>query len=131
MHSEELYAERALRSGAQGYIMKSEPPETLLKAIRSIVNGEIYLSETMRNRILRKLTQPEKKEPSISSLSNRELEVFNLMGQGVTTRDVARKLFLSVKTVETHYAHIKRKLDLSTTRELALYASSCISRGDM
>jgi DNA-binding NarL/FixJ family response regulator len=120
MHDEFLYAERALRAGARGYIMKQAATDGLLVAIRKILSGDIYLSERMSARLLRQLTShpaPVSRSP-LEDLSDRELEVFRLIGQGHGTREIAEMLHLSVKTVEAYQAHIKEKLSLKNSREL-------------
>src|SRR4051794_9251965 len=120
MHDEAIYAPRALRAGAAGYIMKDEAVEKVLLALRKILNGEVYLSERMSAKLLSRFAAGG--EAAISSpidlLSDRELEVFNLIGQGCGTRMIAEKLNLSVKTIESHRAHIKEKLNLGSATEL-------------
>ena len=104
MHDESLYAERALRSGARGYVMKQESAETVLTAIRKVLNGGIYLSESLSSHILRGFidgTEAQVEKFGIETLSNRELEVFELIGRGNSTRDIANRLGLSVKTIES------------------------------
>jgi len=120
MHDESCYAERVLRSGANGYIMKAEAPQTLLIPIRQILGGEIYVSETMSRRILHKFAGGASSERSspIDSLTDRELQVFRLVGRGQGTRQIAEDLQLSIKTIESHYAHIKDKLSLRNSRQL-------------
>jgi len=121
MLDESLYAERALRAGANGYIMKQEATERVLVAIRRILGGEIYLSDSMANRMLHRFVggnQLEKGSP-IADLSDRELEVFRLIGEGHGTRQIADELHVSVKTVESYQCHIKDKLSLKNARELA------------
>jgi DNA-binding NarL/FixJ family response regulator len=123
-HDETLYAERALRAGARGYVMKQEPTEQVMQAIRKILNGEIHLSKRMSDRLLHRMTQPHS-APTISDidmLSDRELEVYRLLGQGRGTRQVAAELHLSISTIETHRAHIKEKLNLNSTTELVRHA---------
>ena len=119
-HDETLYAERALRAGAKGYVMKQELTERIMQAIRSILNGELYLSKAMKERMLRRLTdsgsQPLASE--IEQLSDRELEVFRMLGQGLGTRQIASNLHLSISTVETHRTHIKEKLHIPRAPEL-------------
>jgi DNA-binding NarL/FixJ family response regulator len=121
---ESLYAERALRAGARGYLMKQEPTERVLLGIRSVLNGEIYLSKTMKDRVLRKAVTPNSMPlaSEIEQLSDRELEVYRLLGQGRGTRQIADELHLSVSTVENHRAHIKDKLRLSSAPELVRHA---------
>ena len=120
MLDESVYAERALRAGANGYIMKQEATERVLVAIRRILGGEIYVSDRMANRMLHKYVSgsgPETTSP-IAELSDRELEVFRLIGEGHATRQIAEELHISVKTVESYRSHIKDKLSLKTGREL-------------
>jgi len=120
MLDESLYAERALRAGANGYIMKQEATERVLVAIRHILGGEIYVSERMANRMLHRFVggSPVEQESGIADLSDRELEVFRLIGEGHGTRQIAEELHISVKTVESYQAHIKEKLSLKNAREL-------------
>jgi DNA-binding NarL/FixJ family response regulator len=124
MHAEYLYAERALRAGAMGYVMKHSPTEEVLAAIRQVLRGERYLSEKMRARMLDKLSTGAipQNGSEIECLSDRELEVFQLIGSGRKTRQIAEQLKLSVKTVETYRAHIKEKLKLQDGAELVRYA---------
>jgi len=124
MHDEAIYAERALRAGANGYIMKQEASEKVLVAVRRILNGEIYLSDRMSNKMLQQFigVGASMIQSRIASLSDRELEVFRLIGEGRATREIADQLHLSVKTVETYQAHIKEKLALRTGRELIQHA---------
>ena len=124
MHDEAIYAERALRARANGYIMKQEATEKVLVAVRRILTGEIYLSERMSNKMLQQYIggAPSMIQSSIASLSDRELEVFRLIGEGRATREIAEELHLSVKTVETYQAHIKEKLALRSGRELIQHA---------
>jgi DNA-binding NarL/FixJ family response regulator len=124
MHNEELYAERALRAGAVGYIMKREASENLLTAIRHVLDGQIYVSDKISKRLLRKLSRGKADVVAspIDNLSDRELEVFQMIGQGYGTRQIAEKLYLSVKTIETYRTHIKEKLNLANADELRQYA---------
>jgi DNA-binding NarL/FixJ family response regulator len=124
MHDEAIYAERALRARANGYIMKQEATEKVLVAVRRILNGEVYLSERMSNKMLQQYIggAPSMIQSQIASLSDRELEVFRLIGEGRATREIAEELHLSVKTVETYQAHIKEKLALRSGRELFQHA---------
>jgi len=120
MLDESLYAERALRAGANGYIMKQEATDRVLVAIRRILDGEIYLSDRMANRMLHRFangSQVEQRSP-VADLTDRELEVFRLIGEGHGTRQIAQELHISVKTVESYQAHIKDKLSLKNAREL-------------
>jgi DNA-binding NarL/FixJ family response regulator len=123
MHDESLYAERCLRSGAMGYVMKQEPPERVMTAIRKVLSGEIYLSDKMSAKLLRNLAGSRHAAASpLERLSDRELEIFHLIGRGHSVRAIAEQLFLSPKTVEAHKEHIKQKLNLKTSNELLQYA---------
>jgi DNA-binding NarL/FixJ family response regulator len=124
MHDESIYAERSLRARANGYIMKAEATEKVLIAVRRILGGEIYLSDRMANKLLHQYVSgaPADMNSRLSALSDRELEVFRLIGEGNSTRQIAEKLHLSVKTVETYQAHIKEKLSLHSGRELVQHA---------
>src|SRR6266508_2751453 len=109
MHEERLYAQRALQAGALGYVMKREAFKTVLLAIRAVLRGEVFLSKNVRERMLQQMVggTPPPQRTGVAQLSDRELEVFELMGEGRTTRHIAGKLHVSVSTVETHRAHIK------------------------
>lgn len=126
MHDESIYAERALRAGAKGYVMKQAPPESLLEAISVVLKGKIYLSEQMSDRMLGKLVgaggSAAPTASPIDKLSDRELEVLQLMGGGLSTSQIADKLCLSVKTIETYREHLKEKLNLTNGQELLRYA---------
>jgi DNA-binding NarL/FixJ family response regulator len=124
MHEESIYAERALRAGANGYIMKQEATEKVLVAVRRILSGEIYLSDRIANKMLKHYITGcgTLRNSSIADLSDRELEVFRLIGDGHATRQIAEELHLSVKTVESYQAHIKEKLSLRSARELMQHA---------
>lgn len=119
-HEENLYAERALRAGAMGYLMKDEAGEKIFSAMETIQNGKIYLKEELASKILNKifLTGVENSNEPVSVLSSREMQVYELIGSGFTTKEIAGKLFLSVSTVETHCKNIKVKLRLKNAREL-------------
>jgi len=124
MHDESIYAERALRAGANGYIMKHEAAEKVLGAVRQVLNHEVYVSERVANRILHHYisgSSAGEKSP-LADLSDRELEVFRLIGEGHSTRTIAEELHLSIKTVESYQAHIKDKLSLKNGRELVQHA---------
>jgi DNA-binding NarL/FixJ family response regulator len=120
MHDEGVYAERALRAGANGYIMKQQATEEVLAAVRRILDGGVYLSDGMSNKMLQQYVggAPASASSRTSNLSDRELEVFCLVGEGRATREIADQLRLSVKTIETYQAHIKEKLVLRSGREL-------------
>jgi DNA-binding NarL/FixJ family response regulator len=124
MREEAIYAERALRARANGYVMKHESVEKVLVAIRRVLNGEVYLSDRLANKLLRQYIDgtPTIAESRVSALSDRELEVYSLIGEGKGTRTIAEELHLSVKTVETYQAHIKEKLSLRSGRELIQHA---------
>ena len=124
MHDESIYAERAMRARANGYIMKQEATEKVLVAVRRILGGDIYLSDRMANKLLHQYISGASADVNsrLSSLSDRELEVFRLIGEGRSTRQIAEKLHLSIKTVETYQAHIKDKLSLHSGRELVQHA---------
>ncbi len=118
MHNEGLYAERALRAGARGYIMKEATTENIVLAIRKILSGDIYLSAEVSSHILKKMTGSQAGADLLESLSDRELEVFRLIGEGLRTRDIAERLHLSIKTVESYREHIKIKLNLDNAAKL-------------
>ena len=125
MHDESLYAERVLRAGGRGYIMKHEGGKNLMEAIRQVLSGQIYVSEKMSARILESFSGRRSagadKSP-VENLTDREFEVFQLIGQGKGTRQIAEKLHLSVKTVEVHRVNIKTKLKLQSATELIRFA---------
>jgi DNA-binding NarL/FixJ family response regulator len=123
MHDELTYADRALRAGANGYIMKQEATTRVLTAVRKILSGDVYLSDRASNRVVKQFVRGSARDKSpIAELSDRELEVFRLIGQGHATRQIAEELHLSVKTVESYQAHIKEKLSLRSARELVQHA---------
>ncbi len=124
MHEESLYAERSLLAGARGYIMKQETSESVINAIRQVLEGKVYVSERYMSAILDSLISKnsgEKRFP-INTLTNRELEVFTYIGQGLTTKDIATKLDLGTKTIGTYRERIKEKLDLKNANELIKHA---------
>jgi DNA-binding NarL/FixJ family response regulator len=120
MHDEEVYAERALHAGAKGYVMKRETPERLLEAIGEILKGRVYVSKRMSDRLLGRMVGGDSAsgQDPISRLSDRELEVFQLIGRGQSTAQIADALCLSIKTIETYREHIKQKLNLQSGLEL-------------
>jgi len=124
MHDESIYAERAIRAGARGYIMKKEATRNIIQAIRKVMEGDIYLSEEMSGRIIDKLLHagPEDVDTHIEKLSNKQLEVFRLIGRGFKTGVIAKKLNISVNTVESHRRYIKEKLGLKSSAELTRLA---------
>ena len=125
MHEETLYAERALRAGAMGYVMKQEPAKAVKAAIRKVLGGDIHLSEKMASAMLGKLIHKradEKPVSPIESLSNRELEVFRMLGEGKTSREIAGELDLSIATINSFRNRIKEKLNFKNSTELILHA---------
>ncbi len=128
MYSEDVYAERVLRAGASGYIMKQEAPKKVISAIWSVLEGVVYVSEKVSAGILQSMAGRRAGVSSIDSLSDRELQVFQMIGEGMTHQHIADKLMLSVKTIESHVEHIKRKLGLSSGRELLQRAIEWVLR---
>lgn len=120
MHEEALYAERAIRAGAKGYVMKHASPGALLEAIRKVLAGKVFLSPAMTDKLLEKAAGagPAGSESPVAALSDRELEIFKLVGRGLRTQRISAELNLSVKTVETYYSRIKQKLNLRDAAEL-------------
>jgi DNA-binding NarL/FixJ family response regulator len=123
MHDEALYAERVLRAGGRGYIMKQEGGKKLMEAIRQVLAGKVYLSEKMASSILEIFSggRPESDSP-VRRLTDREFEVFQLIGQGLDMREIAERLHLSIKTAEVHRTNIKQKLELRNVGELIHFA---------
>jgi len=124
MHDESLYAERALRAGARGYIMKQEASESVVRAIREVRQGSIYTSKKMTDQIFSRFIEGNKKlaESPLHSLTDREIEVFQLIGEGLSISEIGTRLHLSVKTIGTYRERIKEKLNLKTSTELLRYA---------
>ncbi|WP_249641049.1 response regulator transcription factor [Cupriavidus sp. U2] len=123
MHDEALFAERALRAGANGYLMKLGATEHILNAIREVLAGNVYLSAAMHEKLARTLTTPTKAPTSaIANLSEREFEVLHLIGLGFSTREIAEKMSRSIKTIEAHQANIKQKLGIRSGKELMRFA---------
>lgn len=124
MHDENLYAERALRAGARGYVMKETAAETLIRAIHRVLEGGIYVSEAMASRMLEQVSGQRGKANStgLDQLSDRELEVLALIGKGTATKIIAEQLNISARTVEAHRSHIKEKLGLTDGPALVRYA---------
>lgn len=121
IHDERVYAERALRAGAQGYVMKHEPPERVLEGLRAVLRGEIFVSEALQKTLLAAFLAPGRnsvERQGIDRLSDRELQVFEAIGRGHTTLQIARELHLSVKTIETYRSNIKHKLGLENGHQL-------------
>ncbi|MEX1366290.1 MAG: response regulator transcription factor [Nannocystaceae bacterium] len=130
MHDELFYAERALRAGARGYVMKGEETDEVLEAIREVLKGEVYVSKHLQSVLVQRAADPGPNAPSsaVESLSDRELEVFELVGRGQPTREIAKQLSVSVKTVETHRHRIKEKLGLSSGTQMVRYAIRWVER---
>ena len=128
MHDETVYAERALRSGARGYVMKQEPGEVLIGAIREVLAGNFYLSKPMYGKLLDRITTGSSNvEPQISTLTPGEFEVLHLIGAGHRSQDIARLLSRSIKTIETHRYNIRTKLKLRDGADLLRYATQWIA----
>jgi DNA-binding NarL/FixJ family response regulator len=132
MHDERLYAERALRAGARGYLMKEAGSENMLAAIRHVLAGEVYVSERMQAKILSAMIghQPKASGSPIEKLSDREFEVFRLLGEGKTTKEIADQLHLSHKTVAVHRGNIKEKLGMTHANELVHQAVRWVASQD-
>ncbi len=132
MHDELIYAERVLRAGARGYVMKEAGAEKLLLGIRQVLNGQVYVSERMSAKLLDSLTghRPRGSNSPIEKLSDREFEVFQMIGQGKSTRDIAKQLNLSPKTVDVHRSHIKEKLELKDATSLVRHAVRWVETQD-
>jgi DNA-binding NarL/FixJ family response regulator len=124
MYDENVYAERAIRAGASGYLMKSESTRRVVEAVRSVHDGEVYLSRQMASRILNKVAMGRSSEPSfaIDELTDREMAVFQMLGQGYSVQDIQDRLSLSRKTIETYRRRAKEKLGFDTVSELLQYA---------
>ncbi|HEU4727275.1 MAG TPA: response regulator transcription factor [Kofleriaceae bacterium] len=124
MHDELLYAERSLRAGAAGYVMKHEPTDVILRAIRTVAGGEIFVSSAVSSRLVQSWVSngPPRGSSPLDSLSDREIHVLELMGQGLGTRAIAEALHISVKTVESYRARLKEKMNLRTGTELVRFA---------
>jgi len=124
MHDESFYAERALKEGARGYVMKHEPQAAVMDAIRMVAKGQVYLSAPMSAKLLQSFSSPRCSTdlPPLDRLTDRELEIFNLIGEGQSVRAIAQRLSLSTKTVEAHKEHIKQKLNLKSSNRLLQYA---------
>lgn len=124
MHDEGIYAERVLKAGGRGYVMKQESGLSLVTAIRKVLSGQVYVSESISAKILDAMSggRLQANRSSVDSLTDRELEVFQLLGNGLGTREIAERLHLSVKTVEVHRANIKKKLNVDTANALVRFA---------
>lgn len=129
MHQERFYAERVLRAGAQGYVMKQNDPAEIVPAIRRILDGDLYLSPTLADELVRRAVEGGEDRRSLTEqLSDREAEVVRFIGEGHSTREIAEELNLSVKTIESYRANVKRKLGLRSGSELARFAYDWSSR---
>ena len=127
MHDESTYAEIALKAGARGYLMKHEATDTMLLAVTKILDGELYVSEKMRSRMLKKMIHGDTEPLPIHSLTTTEFEVFHLIGSGLGTSEIAARLSRSLSTIESHRTNIKKKLNLDTGSQLVHYAINFVS----
>ncbi len=130
MHSENLYAERALQAGANGYLMKEEAPQEFLRALRQILSGEVFVSRQLEKRWLQRMRSGSHNldRTPVETLSDRELAVLQLIGDGHPSREIAESLHLSIKTVQSHQEHIKQKLELANATELVRFATLWVHR---
>lgn len=129
MHTEDIYAERVIRAGGKGYVMKDEDPDKMMDSIRAALSGEVVLSNRMKDKILLGLSgKTRNTEAKLEDLSDRELQIFRLAGEGLPTRKMAEKLCLSSKTIEAHLAHIRRKLVIDSGMELRRLAFSTFAQ---
>lgn len=126
MHDEVLYAERTMRSGAHGYLNKSASADELIEAVRTVARGELAMSDSMNARLVQRAIGNSDGNDGVASLTNRELEIFEHIGRGRQLSDIASALSISTKTVETHREHIKKKLGLGSSTELARFAVAWI-----
>ncbi len=124
IHDENLWAERVLRAGAKGYVMKAQATEKVMDAIRRVLAGGVWLSDSISSSLLGKLTRGRQRtsDSPVSQLSDRELEIFHMIGRGLSPREIAAQLFVSVKTVDVHRDHMKEKLGLRSSADLLRYA---------
>ncbi|MFO8099076.1 MAG: response regulator transcription factor [Salinibacter sp.] len=132
-HDESLYAERCIRAGAKGYVMKQEAGDVIVEAIRRVLNGRIFVSDEINERLLQRMAdggEDRITQSPLEVLSDRELEVFELTGKGATTREIADRLHLSVKTIESYRARIKNKLDLDSANEFMQHAVQWVESED-
>lgn len=132
MHDESLYAERALRAGALGYVMKNEPARTVKAAILKVLGGDMFLSERMSGSVLARLMRrkPEEVVSPVQQLSDRELEVFQMLGEGKSSRQIAEELQLTIPTIHSFRNRIKEKLQLKNSTELMLHAMQWVNKKD-
>lgn len=124
MHHDAMYAQRAIRAGANGYLSKEQPPDQILQAVAFVLSGQIYICPELASTVLQHALKPDEKviDNPLSSLSDRELEVFELLGDGMTAREIAERLSLSIKTIDTYRDHIKTKLNLDSASEVVHHA---------
>lgn len=122
MHDENIFAERAIKAGASGYIMKQEAMDTLVQAIRLVLKGHLYVSDALRTQLVRQHLQQNTENAAVSRLSTAEFDVLNLVGMRLSNREIAQKLSRSTKTIETHCANIRKKLGLGNSKDLVRYA---------
>ncbi len=132
MHDESLYAQRALRAGARGYVTKQEATEQILTAIRRVLSGSIYVSDQVNDLLLQQLQDGDTPDPlpRLQRLSDRELQVLRLLGQGRSSRIVAAELSLSMATIQSHRLHLLKKLKLQNATELLHFATQWVNRGE-
>jgi len=130
MHDESLYAERALRAGARGYVTKHEASESVMTAIREVLNGEVYLNPRFMSKMMSKIVSGGVTGHPVDRLADRELEVFELIGRGLTTREIGAKLGLGVTTVDTYRSRIKEKLNLENAARLRAEASRWVQQNE-
>jgi DNA-binding NarL/FixJ family response regulator len=125
MHKETIYAERCLKAGARGYVTKQEPSRKILTALREVLDGEIYVSEKLRKQLIKKLVVKRTKasDSPFGSLTNREMEIYQLIGEGIRKQEIAKKLNLSIKTVETYMENIRKKMKFRDTYEFVMHAA--------
>ena len=128
MHDESLYAERALRAGASGYLMKREALDSVISAVRKVLDGDIFVSPAMQKKMIAEHVGANAQSRSgVEKLTDRELEVLQLIGEGNEVRDIASKLHISAKTVEAHRGHIKEKMNFANAREVARFATTWVN----
>ncbi len=127
MHDESIYAEPALKAGARGYLMKQMATDVLLHAIRQVLQGELYLSDQMNSRLLKKMMGRKGTDSPLGNLSPTEIEILHLIGMGMGTSEIADKLVRSIKTIESHKANLKKKLNLDSGNQLTLFAINVAS----
>src|SRR6185503_13264400 len=129
MHDELLYAERVLRAGARGYITKHETSKEVMSAIRKVMSGEVYLGTRVASRILESFSAQPRAQSAVEQLTDRELEIFELIGHGRTTREISSRLHLGISTIDTYRARIKAKLKLENGSQLSHEAIRWVSAG--